>query len=93
MLNEGISLAALIDALLRSLKNQAAVKLITSALSSGDFIVEPDLGSTWHLDCPAKARASHFLRSTRVPEDTCTVRAAGDRALTPRGYRTSRDHP
>ena len=47
---EGISLAALIDALLRSpLKNHDAVRLITSALSSGDFIVDPDLGSTWHL--------------------------------------------
>jgi hypothetical protein len=50
MLNEGISLAALIDALLRSpLKNRDAVKLITSALSSGDFIVAPDLGFTWHF--------------------------------------------
>jgi hypothetical protein len=38
MLNDGLSLAALIDALLRSpLKNQDAVKLITRALSSGDF--------------------------------------------------------
>ena len=50
MLTEGISLAAMIDALLRSkLKNHAAVKLITSALSSGDFTVAPDLGFTWHL--------------------------------------------
>jgi hypothetical protein len=50
MLSEGISLAALIDALLRSpLRNHDAVRLITSALGSGDFIVDPDLGSTWHL--------------------------------------------
>jgi hypothetical protein len=49
MLSEGISLAALIDALLRSpMKNHDAVKLITSVLGSGDFIVEPNLGFTWH---------------------------------------------
>ena len=46
MLNDGLSLAALIDALLRSpLKNRDAVKLITRALRSGDFIVTPDFGS------------------------------------------------
>ena len=40
MLNDGLSLAVLIDALLRSsLKYHDAVKLITRALSSGDFIV------------------------------------------------------
>jgi len=50
LLNNGLSLAALIDALLRSsLKNQDAVKLITRALSSGDFIVTPDFGSPSHL--------------------------------------------
>src|SRR6476620_4991526 len=50
MLNDGVSLAVLIDALLRSsMKNRDAVRLITEALSSGDFIVEPDLGSIWHL--------------------------------------------
>ena len=50
ILNEGASLAILIDALLRSpLKNRDAVKLITRALSSGDFIVAPDLGSVSHL--------------------------------------------
>jgi hypothetical protein len=50
MLNDGLSLAALIDALLRSpLKNHDAVKLITRALSSGDFIVTPDFGSPSHL--------------------------------------------
>ena len=42
MLNDGFSLAALIDALLHSpVKNRDAVKLITRALSSGDFIVTP----------------------------------------------------
>ena len=50
MLNDGVSLAALIDALLRSsLKNRDAVKLVTQALSSGDFIVTPDFGPVWHL--------------------------------------------
>ena len=50
MLNDGVSLAALIDALLRSpLKNRDAVKLITRALRSGDFIVTPDFGSVRHL--------------------------------------------
>ena len=50
MLNDGLSLAALIDAVLRSpLKNQDAVKLITRALRSGDFIVTPEFGSLSHL--------------------------------------------
>ena len=50
MLSDGFSLAILIDALLRSpLKNRDAVKLITRALSSGDFIVTPDFGSPSHL--------------------------------------------
>jgi hypothetical protein len=51
MLNDGFSLAILIDALLRSplKKNRDAVKLITGALSSGDFIVTPDFGSLSHL--------------------------------------------
>ena len=50
MLNDGFSLAILIDALLRSpLKNRDAVKLITRALASGDFIVTPDFGSPSHL--------------------------------------------
>ena len=50
LLNDGLSLAALIDALLRSpLKNNDAAKLITHALSSGDFIFTPDFGPVWHL--------------------------------------------
>ena len=50
MLNDGFSLAILIAALLRSpLKNRDAIKLITRALSSGDFIVTPDFGSPSHL--------------------------------------------
>jgi hypothetical protein len=50
MLNDGLSLAVLIDALLCSpLNNRDAVKLITRALSSGDFIVTPDFGSPSHL--------------------------------------------
>ena len=50
MLNDGLSLDALIDALLCSpLKNCDAAKLITRALSFGDFIVTPDFGSPSHL--------------------------------------------
>ena len=50
LLNDGLSLAALIDALLRSpLKNRDVVKLTTQALSSGDFIVTPDLRLASHL--------------------------------------------
>ena len=57
MLNDGLSLAALIDALSRSsLRNCDAIKLITRALGSGDFIVTPNFGSPSHLkffyDCP-----------------------------------------
>jgi hypothetical protein len=57
MLNDGISLAALIEALWRSpLRNRDAVKLITRAPGSGDFIVTPNFGSPSHLkffyDCP-----------------------------------------
>jgi hypothetical protein len=50
MLNDGLSRAALIDVMLRSsLKNRDAVKLVTRALRSGDFIVTPDFGSSSHL--------------------------------------------
>ena len=75
MLNEGISLAALIDVLLRSpLKNRDAIKLITSALGSGDFIVAPDLGFTWHLkyfyDSP---RSLHVIDVEVVTLDHGTI--------------------
>jgi hypothetical protein len=51
MLSDGLSLATLIDALLRPpLKNRDAVKLITRTLSSGDFLVTPDFGSPSHLN-------------------------------------------
>jgi hypothetical protein len=51
LLNDGLSLAALIDALLRApLRNSDAVKLIKRARGSGDFIVTPDLSrSPSHL--------------------------------------------
>ena len=50
MVNDGLSLAVLIDSLLRSpLKNSHSIKLIRRALSSGDFIVTPDFGSPSHL--------------------------------------------
>jgi hypothetical protein len=66
MLNDGFSLAILIDALLRSpLKNRDAVKLITRALASGDFIVTPDFGSPSHLkyyyDRPKSMHVVHSL--------------------------------
>ena len=49
-LNDGVSLTALIDALLRSsAKNRDVVKLITGALCSGDFITTPNFGSAWHI--------------------------------------------
>lgn len=61
MLNDGISLAALIDALWRSpLKNRDAVSLLTRALGSGDFVVTPNFGSPSHLkyfyECPKSLR-------------------------------------
>jgi hypothetical protein len=47
LLHDGLSLAALIDALLRApVKNTDAVKLIKRALISGDFIVTPDVSSS-----------------------------------------------
>jgi hypothetical protein len=50
MLNDGLSLATLIDALLcSSLNNRDAVKLITQVLRSDDFIVTPDFGPVSHL--------------------------------------------
>jgi hypothetical protein len=50
MLTNGTTLAALIDALLHSpLTNRDAVKLMTQALRSNDFIVTPDFGSVWHI--------------------------------------------
>ena len=50
MLTNGTTLAALIDALLHSpLTNRDAVKLMTRALRSNDFIVIPDFSSTWHI--------------------------------------------
>jgi hypothetical protein len=48
MLNDGLSLASLIDALLLSpMKNRDAIKLITRAVRR--FYRAPDLGSVWHL--------------------------------------------
>ena len=50
MLNDGLSLAVLIDVLLLSpMKNHDAIKLITRALSFGDFIITPDFGPVWTL--------------------------------------------
>ena len=50
MLTDGLSLATLIDTLLRApLKNSDAIKLATRALGSGDFVVIPEFGSPSHL--------------------------------------------
>ncbi|MGQ0681819.1 hypothetical protein [Bradyrhizobium sp.] len=50
MLTNGTTLAALIDALLLSpLTNRDAVKVLTRALQSRDFIVTPDFSSAWHI--------------------------------------------
>jgi len=50
MLTNGTTLAAIIDALLHSsLTNRDAVKLMTRALRSDDFIVTPDFSSVWHI--------------------------------------------
>jgi hypothetical protein len=50
MLTNGTTLAVLIDALLQSpLTNRDAVRLMTRALRSKDFIVTPDLSAMWHI--------------------------------------------
>jgi len=50
MLTNGTTLAALIDAVLLSpLTNRDAVKLVTRALRSKDFIVTPDFSAMWHV--------------------------------------------
>jgi hypothetical protein len=50
MLTNGTTLAVVIDALLHSpLTNRDAVKLMTRALRSSDFIVTPDFSSVWHI--------------------------------------------
>jgi hypothetical protein len=50
MLTKGTTLAAFIDALMHSpLTNRDAVKLMTRALQSDDFIVTPDFSSAWHI--------------------------------------------
>jgi hypothetical protein len=44
MLIQGVTLADLIDSLLRSpIKNCEAIKLITQALGSGDFLIAPEI--------------------------------------------------
>ena len=50
MLIEGVTLADLMGSLLRSpTKNREAVRLVTHALGSGDFIVEPEIAAVSHL--------------------------------------------
>lgn len=75
MLNDGLSLAALIDALLLSpMKNRDAIKQIARLLSSGDFIVTPDFGSVWHLkyfyDRP---KSLHVVDIAVIPLDLGTI--------------------
>jgi hypothetical protein len=50
MLTKGTTLAAMIDATIHSpLTNRDAVKLMTRALQSDDFIVTPAFSSAWHI--------------------------------------------
>lgn len=50
MLVGGMTLADLIDALLRSpIKNREAIKLVTHALGSDDFLIEPEIAGPSHL--------------------------------------------
>ena len=50
MLTNGTTLAVVIDALLQSpLTNRNAVKLLTRALQSSDFVVTPDFSPVWHI--------------------------------------------
>lgn len=50
MLIQGVTLADLIDLLLRSpIKNRDAVKLVTQALGSGDFLIEPEIEGASHV--------------------------------------------
>jgi hypothetical protein len=50
MLTNGTTLAAVIDAVLLSpLTNRDAVKLLTRALQSRDFVVTPDFSFAWHI--------------------------------------------
>jgi|ERR1700756_1461976 hypothetical protein len=51
MLIQGMTLADLIASLLRApIKNREAIKLVTRALGSGDFIVEPEIVGPSHID-------------------------------------------
>ena len=50
MLVQGVTLADLINSLLRSpIKNGEAVKLVTHALGSGDFLIEPEIAGPSHI--------------------------------------------
>jgi hypothetical protein len=50
MLQDGMTLAVLIDALLRApLSNRDAAKMMVAALSSGDFDILPDFAGPSHL--------------------------------------------
>ena len=50
MLIEGLTLADLIESLLRSpIKNREAIRLAIHALGSGDFLTEPQIGGPSHI--------------------------------------------
>ena len=50
MLIKGLTLADLIESLLRSpIKNREAIKLANHALGSGDFLAEPQIGGPSHI--------------------------------------------
>lgn len=50
MLMQGVTLADLVDSLLHSpIKNREAVRLVTQALGSGDFAVDPEIVGPSHI--------------------------------------------
>jgi len=50
MLIEGVTLADLINSLLRApIRNGEAIRLVTHALGSEDFLVEPDIAGPSHI--------------------------------------------
>ena len=74
MLIKGLTLADLIESLLRSpIKNREAIKLANHALGSGDFPTEPQIGGTSH---------DHVRGIARPPAGRCdTSRAAAPIAV------------
>jgi hypothetical protein len=73
LLADGISLAALMDAVFSlPIANRDAVRLISKAIESSDFILSPDIGPLWHVkylyDRPGSMTVVDMVVST--PEAT-----------------------